>query len=477
MSGADRPPLWTSDDAARLTAGRSARPWTATGISIDSRSLDAGDLFVAIKGLARDGHAFVADALARGAVAAMVSERPEGLDANVPLLVVGDTLRALNDLAAAARARANAHFIAITGSVGKTTTKEALRAALGCQARTHASEASFNNLWGVPLSLARTPADARFAIFELGMNHSGEIRPLARLVRPHVAIVTTIEPAHLAYFRSVAEIGVAKAEIFEGLEPGGVAILNRDNAYFQQLAAAARGCGAERVLDFGAAAGTWARLVNVAAESNSSNVAANIGGQTITYKVNSPGRHWVMNSLAVLAAVKALGADLERAGKAFAELMPLSGRGARRSVRIGVGTIEVIDESYNASPASMRAAILTLGAAVPGSGGRRIAVLGDMLELGVESLRLHAALAPDLVGSNVDFVFTAGPAMESLAEALTDDRRGLHCAKSTDLVAPLIAALRPGDVVMVKGSLGSRMRPVVEALHALDASGSMMKAS
>jgi len=475
MSEAVPMPLWTAGEAAGATGGRTTPGWAATGVSIDSRSLDSGDLFVAIKGT-RDGHEFVADALANGAAAAVVSRHPTGVAADAPLLHVDDTLAALNALGVASRARASGHIVAVTGSVGKTSTKEALRLAFGCQARTHASEASYNNLWGVPLSLARMPADAAFGIFELGMNHAGELGPLAKLVRPHVAIVTTVEPAHLAYFKNVAEIAAAKAEIFDGLEPGGIAILNRDNPYFRQLADAALGRGAARVLGFGANAEAWARLVSVAPGATASMVTAEIGGRTIAYKINAPGRHWVMNSLAVLATVGALGADLGRAGMALADLTPLRGRGQRHVVPFGGGTIEVIDESYNASPASMRAAIATLGAAAPGARGRRIAALGDMLELGPHSPRLHAQLAGAIAEAAIDLVFAAGPDMAHLDAALPAARRALHVEKSAELVAPLIAALRPGDVVMVKGSLGSRMGPVVAALLAFDGKPELMRA-
>lgn len=455
--------LWTAASAAAATGGRGRGDWTATGVAIDSRTLCPGDLFVALKGPRFDGHDFLADAAAKGAAAAVVSRVPDDAPAALPLLVVPDTEAGLKRLAAAARHRLGGRVIAVTGSAGKTGTKNALAHVLGTQGRTHASRGSLNNQWGVPLSLARTPAETAYAIYEIGMNHAGEIAPLAALVRPHVAIVTTVEAAHLEFFPSVAAIAEAKAEILTGLEPRGTAVINRDNPYFTLLAERARGHGAS-IVGFGFDVAADARATKVALHSECSCVSADVTGQAITYKVGRPGRHWVMNSLAVLAAVKAVGADIGLAGLSLAGLEPEAGRGRRQRIDFGDGAIELVDDSYNANPASMRAAFEVFGAMAKPVRARRIAVLGDMLELGPMAPALHAALAEDIERSGIDLVFTAGPAMAALHEALSASRRGVHAAVAAELVRPLIDILRPGDLVLVKGSHGSRMRDVLAAL-------------
>ena len=462
-------PLWSAAEAAAATAGAPLDEWVAHGVSIDSRTLVAGDLFVALEGPNTDGHRHVVEALDRGAAAAVVSRRPGALRRGAPLLLVDDTMRALNALGGAARARSSASIIAVTGSVGKTGTKEALKLALGRQGPTHASVASYNNQWGVPVSLARMPRDARYGVFELGMNHPGELGPLARLVRPHVALITTVEAVHLAHFGSIEAIAKAKAEIFEGLEPGGTAILNRDNPHYERLARAAAAHGAGRTFGFGAGPEAWARLIKAAHQADMSCISADIGGQAIVFKVGVPGRHWVMNSIAVLAAVVALGADLGLAGMALAGMAAPEGRGRRHRIAIGGGSFELIDESYNASPVAVRAAFATLAAAETGRQGRRIAVLGDMLELGPEAARLHAALAKDLVAVGIDLAFTAGPDMAHLAAGLPAPVRAGHVDTAAALAPLVVGQVRPGDVVMVKGSLASRMREVVDALLRLDA--------
>lgn len=454
-------PLWTSEAAARATGGRSSAPWAATGVSIDSRTLEPGDLFVALKGPNQDGHRYLAQAFARGAAAAMVSE---DVQADGPLLRVADTQAALEALGRARRAESRARIAAVTGSVGKTGTKEALRHALGRQAKTHASVASYNNQWGVPLTLARMPADAAYGVFEIGMNHAGEIAALAPQVRPHVAIVTSIEPVHLEFFAGLEAIADAKAEIFLGLEPGGVAVVNRDTPHFGRLKRAALAAGAARVLGFGAHGEAEARLIKLAAHPTCSCVSAEIDGQAATYKVGAPGRHWALNSLAVLAAVKALGADLGLAALSLAEISAPKGRGERHAVELRGGSFELIDESYNANPASMRAALELLAAAPVGPRGRRIAALGDMRELGPTAPQLHAELAETIAERAIDLVFACGPHMARLYEALPQDRRGAYAEDSEALRPKLLGAVRPGDVVMVKGSLGSRMGPLVEAL-------------
>ncbi len=458
--------LWTSEDAARATGGRCAAAWACIGVSSDSRKVAAGDLFVALEGPRFDGHDFVADALDRGAAAALVARRPDGVGGGAPLLEVDDTLAALERLARAARERGRARVIALTGSVGKTSTKEALKLALSAQAPTFASPASFNNQWGVPLSLAALPRDARYGVFELGMNHPGEIAPLARLVRPHVAVVTTVEPVHLAFFDSLAAVADSKAEIFEGMGEGGVAVLNHDNPFHKMLAASARAREVKEIVYFGVHPRAAVRLVDAAPGPESSSVTADVAGQRVAFEIGAPGRHWVIIGLAALAAVHAAGADVQRAAASLADVRPLPGRGARHRIDIDGEWFTLIDESYNANPASMRAAIALLDAAEPGAGGRRIAVLGDMLELGDEAPDLHVGLAESLIVARADLVFTVGPDMARLREALPAAMRAGHAARAEDLVAPAAAAVGAGDVVMVKGSLGIGLAPIVAALKA-----------
>jgi UDP-N-acetylmuramoyl-tripeptide--D-alanyl-D-alanine ligase len=458
-------PLWTSSDAIAATGGHSTGDWTAHGVSIDSRTLEPGDLFVAIKGPQHDGHDHVARALEAGAAAAMVERRPQGLPADAKLLVVPDSLAALERLGAAARQRSSAKVIAITGSVGKTSTKEALRSALENQGKTHASAASYNNNIGVPLTLARLPADAAYCISEIGMNHANEITPLVRQVRPHVVIITTVENVHIENFpgQGIEGVAAAKAEIFEG-PCGWVAILNRDNPHFEFLSMRARARGFVRVVGFGAHPGADARLVDAQSGSTSSLVSALIDGRAVSYRLGAPGRHWVINSLAVLAAVAAVKADLGVAAAALASLSAPKGRGRRHKVGRAGYSFELIDDSYNASPASMRAAFEVLATAELSPRGKRIAVLGDMLELGPESPRMHAELADALVAARVDRVFTCGRNMARLYDALPQPLRGGHAGTSEQLAPMVKAAIQPGDVVMVKGSLGSRMQRIVDAL-------------
>jgi UDP-N-acetylmuramoyl-tripeptide--D-alanyl-D-alanine ligase len=424
----------------------------------------AGDLFVALAGPSFDGHDFVADALKRGAGGALVSRRPDGVPADAPLVLVPDTLAALTALGRSGRDRSTARVIAVTGSVGKTGTKEALRRALERQGPTVASAASLNNHWGVPLSLARMPADTAYGVFEIGMNHPGEVAALTRLVRPDVAVITTISPAHLGFFPSVEAIADAKAEIFQGMSRDGVAVLNRDNAHFERLAAAARACGVTRVLGFGEHAEAAVRLIESHLYSTASAVSAMVADEIIDYCLSVPGRHWVINSLAVMGAVKAAGADVSIAAAVMGSLEALDGRGRRHRIAVAGGEADLVDESYNANPDSMRAALAVLGTIVPRSGGRRIAVLGDMLELGAAASRLHAELAEPVLAAGVDLVFTVGREMQNLDRALPERRRGAHAATSAELVPALITSLRPGDVVMVKGSLGSRMADIVKPL-------------
>ena len=464
-------PLWTVEAMAQAMRAERAGPLPASvgGLSIDSRSILPGEGFFAIKGDSRDGHDFVAAALKGGGGLAVVaagrrSALPDEIN-DAPLLIVPDVLAALRDLARAARVRSNAKVIGVTGSVGKTGTKEALKLALAASGATHASVASYNNHWGVPLSLARCPETARYAVYEMGMNHAGEIEPLTRLVRPHVAIITAVEPVHLEFFGSVEAIADAKAEIFRGLEAGGAAVINRDNPQFERLARAASGAGVARVVSFGEHARSDARLIKSSLHPDRSTVQARILGADVTYKLGAPGKHVVLNSLAVLAAVSLVGADLALAAVALAGILPAAGRGARIALDLGGGSALLIDESYNANPASMRAAIALLGQAEIGPRGRRIAVLGDMLELGLSGAALHRKLAQPVLACGIDLVFCCGPLMRALWEALPSERRGGYAENSGALETELITAVRPGDAVMVKGSLGSRMEPIVKALE------------
>jgi len=460
--------LWTTDAMATATAAarQGVLPPSISGISIDSRSIEPGEAFFAIQGDNRDGHQFVTAALAgKAGLAVVAADRRDQFPADAPLLVVPDVLAALRDLAGAARLRTHAKVIGVTGSVGKTSTKEALRLALAKDGETHASVASYNNHWGVPLSLARCPASARYVVLEMGMNHAGEIAPLSRLARPDVVLITTIAPVHLEFFGSLTKIADAKAEIFLGLKWDGVAILNRDIPQFAHLQRHASEAGVSRVVSFGEHAKADARLIKCALQPHCSTVQADILGTELTYKIGAPGRHMVLNSLAVLAVAALVGADLALAALALAELKAISGRGAPIDLDLPGGHALVIDESYNANPASVDAALALLGQAPVGTQGRRIAVLGDMLELGPQGKALHRGLVAPVEANSVDLVFCCGPLMHSLWQALPASRRGGYAEDSAGLEAQVVPAIRAGDVVMVKGSLGSRMAPIVKALQ------------
>lgn len=460
-------PLWTLAAMAAAMKGRiaGAPSETVTGISIDSRSLQPGDAFFALSD-ARDGHDFVPAALQAGAsVAVVAAEKANRFSNDARLLIVADVLSGLRDLAKAARTRSHAKVIGVTGSVGKTGTKETLRLALSAEGPTHASAASYNNHWGVPLSLARCPENARFAVFEMGMNHAGEIEPLTRLVRPHVAIVTAIHPVHLEHFASLDEIADAKAEIFVGLEAMGAAVLNRDSAHFDRLRQRAQEAKVGCIVSFGEHEKADARLIKCALQPASSTVQADILGTEVTYKLGAPGRHVVLNSLAVLAAVQLAGADLALAALALSDLRPPAGRGSRLHLQLHSGTALLIDESYNANPASMQAAFALLRQAPIDRNGRRIAVLGDMLELGAQAAALHRDLAGPLGDNAVDLVFCAGSAMRNLWEALPSERRGGYAEDAKGLEPAVLDAVRAGDAIMVKGSNGSKMSLIVRALE------------
>ena len=459
-------PLWGAAEALAATGGQATTDadWHATGVSIDSRHCTSGDLFIALAGPNFDGHDYVAAALGRGAVAAIVARRPDNAAPDANLVVVDDTATALDDLGRFARNRTGAQVVAVTGSVGKTSTKEGLAHALSVFGSTHATSGNLNNQWGVPLSLARMPRASRYGVFELGMNHAGELTPLSRLTRPDVAIITTIAAAHLEFFDSVGAIAEAKAEIFAGMSPAGTAILNRDNPWFATLAEAAWAQGIETVIGFGEHAEANVRLERYQPTPEGCDVGAVIAGQNLRYRLAMRGRHAALNSLAILAAVDALGADIVVAAAALATLQPPRGRGQRLDIAGRNGSFALIDDSYNASPASIRAAIEVLATTPAGRDGRRIAVLGDMLELGPDASRLHAGLAGALIDARIDLVFAAGPNMAHLYDALPPAMRGGHATTSAELLPALADRIGAGDVVLVKGSLGSRMAVIVDAL-------------
>lgn len=450
-------PLWTAADLIAATGGTPSRAFAADGLSIDTRSVAPGDLFIALHGENRDGHLFAAEALAAGAAGLLV-DRPLPELRDAPCLTVSDTQAGLTALGRYGRDRFTGTLVAVTGSVGKTTTKEMLRTALAGQGRTHAAAASYNNHWGVPLTLARMPPDVAYAVCEIGMNHAGEIAPLARLVRPHVAVITAIERAHIGHLGSIEAIAAEKASIVAGLVPGGTLILPADSP---QLPLLLRSAGTARVLTFGTSAGADARLTDFVAGAEGSDVVADIAGRHVAFRLPLPGRHMALNALAALAVAAALGADTAAAAAALGAFVPLAGRGQRRHVAVPGGTALLIDESYNASAASVRAALAVLRLqAAP----RRVAVLGDMLELGDAGPAEHAGLA-DHVAASADLLFACGPLMRHLYDAVPPPLRGAH-APDADALAPLVrAAVRADDAVLVKGSLGSRMKTVVAALE------------
>jgi UDP-N-acetylmuramoyl-tripeptide--D-alanyl-D-alanine ligase len=461
-------PLWTGPHLITALGARleGAMPAIIGGASIDTRTIEAGDAFFALIDT-RDGHDFVPAAFAKGAAIAVVDEaHAPALKGAGPLAVVDDVLRAMERAGMTRRALLEAGVIAVTGSVGKTGTKEALKLVLSRQGETMAPVGSYNNHWGVPLTLVRTPLATRYGVYEIGMSNPGEIAPLARMARPDVAIITTVQAVHLASFPSIAAIADEKAAIYEGLPAHGVAIANADTPHTARLRAHAMASRASRFITFGDAEGADVRLLSCVLQADLSVVDADVMGTRVTYKIGSPGKHIVMNSLAVLAAVKLIGADLALAALALGDLRPPQGRGARQLLNAAGGNITLMDESYNANPASMRAALENLGRLAPAGRGRRIAVLGDMLELGPDGPGMHADLAAPLAENKVDLVFAAGPLMRNLYDALPSTRRGAYAATTANLEALVLDALRAGDVVTVKGSLGSKMGPLVKAMTA-----------
>jgi UDP-N-acetylmuramoyl-tripeptide--D-alanyl-D-alanine ligase len=460
--------LWTTPDLVAALHGRPIGnlPQGVTGISIDSRNIGPGEAFFAIKGDRVDGHDFASFAVANGAALLVGSEgKLPALGRLVtPMIVVPDVLQALVDLGCAARDRTAARIIAVTGSVGKTTTKEMLRQALSPSGSVHASVASFNNHWGVPLTLARMPETTDYGVFEIGMNHPDEIRPLVAMVRPHVAMITTIAPAHLGNFRDLQEIAAAKAEIFEGVVPGGHALLNRDNEQFAFLEKAAEAAGVSHIHSFGADPAAEFRLLDFMPSADGGLLRAAVGGQTLEVPMGAPGRHIAENAVAVLGAVHLAGGDVEKAMAGLATMQAEKGRGRRYRLAKDGGWFTLIDESYNANPASMRAAIALLRDAEPHGRGRRIAVLGDMLEMGEHSPLVHAGLAEPLIEAGIADVWLGGPDMAALRDVLPEGVATEYRDTADALTAHALGAVQPGDVLVVKSSKGTGFSRIVAAL-------------
>jgi UDP-N-acetylmuramoyl-tripeptide--D-alanyl-D-alanine ligase len=458
-------PLWTAAAAALAAHGQAQGTWAANGVCIDSRAVEPGDLFVALKA-ERDGHAYVRAALQAGASAALVSEA-SAADAGAPLLVAPDTFVALENLGAASRRRnVLATRVAITGSVGKTTVKEMTAAALAATAKTHRSVKSYNNHWGVPLTLARMPADARFGVFEIGMNHGGEIARLSPQVRPHVAAITMVAPVHIEHFADEAGIADAKAEIFLGLDAGGTALIPADNPHAQRLRARASDRDGVNVLSFGMAETADARLLSVEDDGEARVAKADVLGQVLTWRIAEPGAHWVHNGLCALTLAVLAGGDPHAAAHALSRFGAIDGRGVARAINLASGGFfTLVDEAYNANPTSMAGAITTLSGR---AGTRRIAALGDMLELGANEAAYHASIAHDIEAAGTDLVFCAGPRMKHLWDALPEHCRGAYAPTASELAPIVAAAIQAGDVIMVKGSNGSRMAQVVAALTSLE---------
>lgn len=455
-------PLWTSEEIAKATGGQvTGAPFEVAGLSIDTRSIEAGDLFIALAGV-RDGHDFIEQALGQGAAGSLAARAGAGSSVLVP-----DVLAGLEQLGVAARIRASAALRgAITGSVGKTSLTQAVSKGLAMAGRSHASIKSYNNHIGVPLTLARMPRDTQRAVFEIGMNHAGEIEPLSQMVRPHAVCVSTVGPVHIENFPD-GEAGVAraKAEIFAGLEPGGTAVLNADNPWFDLLSAEANAVGA-KIVRFGAGSDCEARLMDIQAVIGGAQVSAVIHGKAVTFPILQSGAHWGHNSLAALMMMQALGVDLDMGIAALGAFEPLDGRGAERMVRHAGETFTLIDESYNANPLSMVAVLRSLGERK--AKGRKIVALTDMLELGEAGPKLHAQLAEAIAAAGIDQVYCSGPLMKSLWDALPSTQRGGYAMTAAELAPDVVGAAQPGDVVMVKGSNGSKASVIAAALAALD---------
>ncbi|MAR79688.1 MAG: UDP-N-acetylmuramoylalanyl-D-glutamyl-2, 6-diaminopimelate--D-alanyl-D-alanine ligase [Rhodospirillaceae bacterium] len=458
-------PLWTSKEVITATNGTSfgSKFWQANGISIDTRTISPGNIFIAIIGENIDGHNYIDEAFEKGASAAIISKKNANISGKNYVLV-RDTFVGLNSLAKYSRSRSKTKVIAITGSVGKTSTKEILRSALSGQFLVYATEGNLNNHLGVPLTLARMPVDTDFAILELGMNKAGEIRSLSKLVKPDFALITSVEAVHLEFFDSIDDIADAKGEIFEGTKRKGFAIINLDSKYFQKLSEIANQYELN-VISFGSSKNPDVKLLNYVLHEDCTCVTCDINGLKMAFKIGVPGLHVINNSLSVLAIVNAIGGDLSLAGISFSNMTLPNGRGNRKKLITDDGEFELIDESYNASPVSMKAALQLLGQAKIKNNGRRIAVLGDMLELGQQSLSLHQGLSNHIKEAGIDMVFSSGKLMESLYKILPENIYKVWSKQSSELTNLLISELKAGDVVMVKGSFGSGMGKVVRELE------------
>ena len=459
--------LWTSKVVSEVTSGVAFGPkWTATGISFDSRSINPGDLFFALTEGRRDGHGFVLDALVNGAVAAIVEKLPDHREENQSFLLVEDVFEALRKLAVESRSRSSAEIIAVTGSVGKTGTKDALEMVLANFNKVHATAGNLNNHLGVPLSLARMSKKTRFGIFELGMNHANEIELLSKLIKPNLAIITNVNPVHLEHFNNEESIALAKAEIFLGMDESAKVVLNLDNKWGEFLVEKAVNAGINEIITFGRNAAADVRLCALEANQNGSFVEIEITGARFQYVLDSVGEHLAYNTVGVLACIHALGLKIQDAADALRHIRPGRGRGAQREIFLSSGgSLNLIDESYNANPAAMRAAFSVLGLSQPLFNGRRIAVIGDMLELGCSSSFLHADLLDDLIAAKPDLVVTIGSLMKKLHNKLPEALHSMHADNSIDIANALSDELREGDVVLVKGSLGTNMSSIILAIE------------
>lgn len=457
--------LWNELSAADATGGTASGSWQAKRVVIDSRIVQAGDLFVAIKGDTFDGHDFVKSAIDKGAVAAIVSRDVEGVEA-AKLLKVADCMRALEDLGREGRTRSNARVVGVTGSVGKTSTKEMLKIVLSAHGKTYATAGNYNNHIGTPLNLANLPVDAQFAVFEMGMNHAGEIAHLTRMVRPHVAAITNVEAVHMEFFASTEKIAEAKAEIFDSMLPGGVAVLNRDNIHYPFLLRKASEYGVKIVKTFGAHEKSDFRLVEYKPVEEGCMVTASLQGKHMLYSLGAIGKHWALTSLLCLAVVNALGLDDMKTANALSEFGELAGRGKILPLHVAGGKAYLVDDSYNASPAAMFAAFAKTDEVWEGLGrkGRKLAALGNMLELGAEGPALHAALAPELQAKGFERVFTAGDLMKQVHDGIPARMRAGHVPQASALLPLIEKELKPGDVLLVKGSHGSKMYELAKTL-------------
>ena len=460
--------LWKSEEIYDTLNTPNIGNWTANGVSINSRKINPNDIFVALKGPRFDGHNFISDAFRAGASACIVEKNIDTVldnHGNNKLVVVQNTKNALTAIAKKARDRVNSQIIAITGSVGKTTTKDILKYVLSRQNPTHATYGNYNNHIGVPLSLARMPEDTYYGVFEIGMNKKGEIAPLSCLVKPNIALITSVDAAHLGAFSSISEIALEKANIFEGLQKNKKAIIPADSHYYTELSQNAQIFGAQSILSFGTREGSDYRLLDTVLDHFGSKITANIRGKLINYKLKLRGQHMALNSLAVLAAVDLIGANVEQAAKDLLDILPTPGRGWKSIIKYKQGSFSIIDESYNASPISMLAMINTM--ALEPIENRKILVLGDMLELGKSSRRLHEELAVPIKKARVHYVFTAGQNMKYLNSILPPNVKKTHASDSAALATALKNFVKPGDILAIKGSAGSKMSCVVDALKDL----------